>query len=97
MRRKILSTVALLLALTLTVFLGSCDKILGTGSGDNQICEHRDADDNSLCDECGAEYTDGKDVEDEPTCEHRDADDNSLCDKCGEAYTDGKDIEDEPT
>ena len=97
MRRKILSTVALLLALTLTVFLGSCDKILGTGSGDNQICEHRDADDNSLCDKCGEAYTDGKDVEDEPTCEHRDADDNSLCDECGAEYTDGKDVEDEPT
>ena len=60
--------------------LASCD------FGDNPPCEHRDADDNSLCDECGESYSDG----DEPApCGHRDADDNSLCDKCGESYTDG--------
>ncbi len=96
MRRIFLSTTALLLILTLTVFFGSCDKFFNTGDANDQICEHIDADDNSLCDECGEAYTDGKDVEDEPACEHRDADDNSLCDECGEPYTDGKDIEDEP-
>ena len=30
-------------------------------------CQHRDADDNSLCDECGESYTDGKDLPDEHT------------------------------
>ena len=63
----------------------------------NDVCQHRDADDNSLCDKCGESYTDGKDVDDSTPCSHRDADDNSLCDKCGESYTDGKDLPDEHT
>ena len=61
-----------------------------------EVCQHRDADDNLLCDKCGESYTDGKDVEDAPVCQHRDADDNLLCDKCGENYTDGKDVGDAP-
>ena len=31
------------------------------------VCQHRDADDNSLCDKCGESYADGKDIEDEPS------------------------------
>ena len=45
---------ALLVCLLLLFALVSC--------GDNP-CQHRDADDNSLCDYCGESYTDGKDVE----------------------------------
>ena len=61
-------------------------------SDDSQECAHVDADDNSLCDKCGDEFTDGKDLPNgpgTPTCDHRDADDNSLCDKCGDEYSDG--------
>ena len=79
---------ALLICLLLLFTLVSC--------GDDP-CSHRDADDNSLCDECGESYTDGKDVDDSTPCSHRDADDNSLCDNCGESYTDGKDLPDEHT
>ena len=75
---------ALLVCMLLLFTLVSC--------GDDS-CQHRDADDNSLCDNCGESYTDGKDVEGSTPCSHRDADDNSLCDKCGESYTDGKDVE----
>ena len=77
---------ALLVCVLLVFTLVSC--------GDDP-CQHRDADDNSLCDECGESYTDGKDVEGSTPCSHRDADDNSICDTCGEGYTDGKDVEDE--
>ena len=78
---------ALLVCLLLLFALASCD---------DDPCSHRDADDNSLCDNCGESYTDGKDIADSPPCQHRDADDNSICDKCGESYTDGKDIADSP-
>ena len=78
--------------------LMSCILILFTlASCGGNVCQHRDADDNSLCDKCGESYTDGKDVDDSTPCSHRDADDNSLCDKCGESYTDSKDITDEHT
>jgi len=76
---------ALLVCLLILFALASC--------GDDP-CSHRDADDNSLCDNCGESYTDGKDIDDSTPCSHRDADDNSLCDNCGEAYTDGKDVSD---
>ena len=79
---------ALLVCLLLLFALASCD---------DDPCSHRDADDNSLCDNCGESYTDGKDIADSTPCQHRDADDNSLCDKCGESYTDGKDLPDEHT
>ena len=68
-------------------------------------CEHRDENDDGLCDKCGEVYSDG-----EEPCEHRDEnkdeycdicglhyycrhideDDNGLCDKCGEVYSDGE-------
>ena len=79
---------ALLVCVLLVFTLVSC--------GDDP-CQHRDADDNSLCDKCGESYTDGKDINDSTPCQHRDADDNSLCDNCGESYTDGKDLPDEHT
>ena len=72
----------------------SCDSFNPNDLISQIACQHRDADDNSKCDKCGEDYTDGKDVEDEPTpdpCRHRDADDNSKCDKCGEDYTDEED------
>ena len=58
-------------------------------------CEHRDADDDALCDSCGAEFSDGDESVNLP-CEHRDADDDALCDKCAQSFTDGKDVADEP-
>ncbi len=79
---------ALLVCVLLVFALVSCGDV---------PCQHRDADDNSLCDKCGESYTDGKDIADSTPCQHRDADDNSLCDKCGESYTDGKDLPDEHT
>ena len=85
-KNLILFITALFVILSLTLLTG-CE-IPGVS------CQHRDADDNSLCDKCGESYTDGKDVEDSTSCQHRDADDNTLCDKCGESYTDGKDIDD---
>ena len=47
---------ALLVCLLLLFALASCDFV---------PCRHRDADDNSLCDNCGESYTDGKDLPDE--------------------------------
>ena len=49
---------ALLVCILLVFTLVSC--------GDDP-CQHRDADDNSLCDKCGESYTDGKDLPDEHT------------------------------
>lgn len=79
MKTKLILLVCILLTLTLALFtLTSCG------------CDHIDKNDDGKCDECGDEFTDGKDIPD--PCAHRDADDNSLCDKCGAAYTDDKDI-----
>ncbi len=78
------------LTILMLVLLVACNE----GGDTPAVCQHRDADDNSLCDKCGESYTDGIDVTLENTpsvCQHRDADDNALCDKCGEAYTDGID------
>ena len=49
---------ALLVCLLLLFALASCDFV---------PCRHRDADDNSLCDNCGESYTDGKDLPEEHT------------------------------
>ncbi len=97
MKRFLTALISLSLIFVMLLGLASCDLITGgKGPEDEPECQHRDADDNSLCDKCGEVYTDGKDIEDEPECQHRDAEDNSLCDECGEAYADGKDIEDKP-
>jgi hypothetical protein len=58
---------------------------------DAPLCQHRDIDDNGVCDKCEQAYADGKDS---PTCQHRDADDDTICDYCYADYTDGKDIPD---
>ena len=59
--KKLIGTILLLMLLLFTF----------TACGD---CEHLDKNDDGLCDECGAEFTDGKDIAD--PCTHRDADDN---------------------
>ena len=46
--KKLLCVLCLLIALA-SVF-AACDQVL---------CQHRDADDDSLCDKCGEEYIDG--------------------------------------
>ncbi len=79
MKRLLTSLFILILSMALLLALVSC--------GDS--CQHRDADDNSLCDNCQQPYTDGIDI---LPCSHRDADDDSLCDHCGESYEDGIDI-----
>ncbi len=73
--------ITLILCLTMTFSLVACDIPM--------LCQHRDEDDDSLCDKCEEEYTDGIDI---PICQHRDADDDSFCDECEEEYTDGIDI-----
>ena len=54
-------------------------------------CQHRDANDDGLCDKCNAAYTDGAELP-PATCEHRDANDDAFCDNCGEAYEDGAEL-----
>ena len=51
---KRLSLILVILILALALALSSCS---------DPVCQHRDADDDSLCDKCGEEYTDGKDVD----------------------------------
>ena len=82
-----------LMCLVLVFAFASCDLINSLFKPDGE-CEHRDANDDSLCDNCGEEFSDGKDVEDKPECAHRDVNDDNLCDKCGESYSDGVDIPD---
>ena len=55
MKKSIFLLLAVLLCLTLAVALASCND-------DNTVCQHRDADDNALCDKCGESYTDGTDI-----------------------------------
>ena len=80
MKTRAIALLAFLLMLILTFCLCACG---------GEACEHRDRDDNGVCDKCGKEYTDGEDKRD--TCEHSDKDNNSACDECGEEYTDGQD------
>ncbi len=87
--KKIL-ILCLLLAVALCAFT-ACEV---PGGGGAPVCQHRDADDNNLCDKCSVAHADGKDILDEP-CQHRDADDDDLCDECAEPYSDGKDLPDE--
>ena len=89
MKTKFRFLAVLLITLVIAAAFTSCESLLGS------VCQHRDEDDNSLCDKCGKDYEDGRDVEGNPVCQHRDADDNTLCDKCGESYEDGRDKEDE--
>ena len=78
----------LLLLLIFSMVLTSCS--IPGGSGGTAVCQHRDINDDSLCDKCSESYTDGKDLVEQ--CSHRDKDDDNLCDRCDTAYTDGKDV-----
>ena len=79
MKIKLFKVISILVLLTtMLVSLISCQ------------CGHRDANDNTVCDKCGATHTDGKDIPEATVCQHRDVDDNTVCDKCGATYTDGK-------
>ena len=52
--KKALYTVLLcLLVMGALIAFSSCNE---------EVCQHRDADDNSLCDKCSKSYTDGTDV-----------------------------------
>ena len=53
-------------------------------------CNHKDANDDFLCDICGEEYEDGKDA-----CVHRDENDDYVCDVCGDKHDDGPDKPDD--
>ena len=48
--------------------LAACSSTTPTPAPDNTPCQHRDADDNSLCDKCREEYTDGEDGTDDHIC-----------------------------
>ena len=69
------------LCLALLCSLASC----------SMICQHRDEDDNGICDKCETEYSDGVDGT-VYLCQHRDLDDDTHCDKCSAFYSDGMDI-----
>ena len=86
----------LALALLTLPLLASCGGGEPSSGGCGQSYQHKDTDGDGKCDECGEDYTDGKDIPDAPVCQHRDADDDALCDECGDNYTDGKDIPDAP-
>ena len=59
--KKILLIFALILTLSMACLAFTA---CGDDSAENlPSCQHRDADDNSLCDKCGAGYTDEKDVD----------------------------------
>ncbi len=50
-------------------------------------CDHEDKDDNGLCDKCGEDYEDGKDLPDTSVCEHKDENKDHACDNgCGKTF-----------
>ena len=57
MKKCIFRLLISMLAVTLLLCLSSCNFI-----GGKIFCQHRDKDDDSLCDKCDKSYTDGKDV-----------------------------------
>lgn len=77
MKKNLLITLILALALSLALF--SC------GSGD---CTHTDEDENLICDKCGEELDEGGEGEEPLECQHSDIDGNLLCDECGEELED---------
>ena len=85
MKTRIISML-LTIVMILACFSG-CDSLIGDGNTTAE-CQHKDANDDNLCDKCGNDFSDGKDQV-TPQCNHRDADDNFKCDKCGALYTDG--------
>lgn len=86
MKRRCLS---LILMLCMVFSLAACS-FGGTSTGGTAICQHRDVNDDGVCDRCDNPYTDGTDLV--IPCQHRDKDDDGSCDRCEEAYSDGKDI-----
>ena len=62
MKKLLVAFIAMLAIFGFSLSLSSC--------GGKDVCSHRDEDGNLLCDNCGEEYTDGKDVEDEPDHTH---------------------------
>ena len=62
--------IAMALCICIIAAMTGCDVIDGLmqnlGITNTPECEHRDADDDGLCDKCGEEFTDGKDVEPDP-------------------------------
>lgn len=63
---------------------GKCNNAGCEKETSNTPCEHKDADDDEICDNCDRYFSDGCDV-------HRDADDDGRCDKCNFAFSDGCD------
>ena len=71
MKRFIAALFCLILGVLLTVGLVSYNKGNTPNKDDTPaVCQHRDADDNSLCDKCGESYTDGTDVTPPPEHTH---------------------------
>ena len=79
--KKLFLLFALVISITL---LSSCEFLDANGS----FCQHRDMNDDAICDKCDEKYSDGIDKE---LCQHYDADDNGYCDNCLENYSDGAD------
>ena len=67
MKKRIFILLAALLCLVCAFALVSCDEGGALEGETPPACQHRDADDNSLCDKCGESYTDGVDVTEEHT------------------------------
>lgn len=67
----------------------------GTANNDSK-CNHRDADDDYVCDYCGELYFDQNDSTGggnggSNKCDHRDKNDDGICDYCNRLYEDGSD------
>lgn len=79
--KKLFLLFVLVISITL---LASCEFLDANGL----FCQHRDMNDDAICDKCDEKYSDGIDKE---LCQHYDADDNGYCDNCLENYSDGAD------
>ena len=81
---------------------GSADDNGDSEDSEESRCDHRDKNDNGICDKCGAEFSDGDEPStepegpEEPECEHVDANDDNVCDKCGAEFSDGDEPSTEP-
>ena len=60
------------LTILMLVLLVACNE----GGDTPAVCQHRDADDDALCDNCGKDYADGKDIFEDPTEEEPPIEDN---------------------
>ena len=63
----ILLVLTALLCLVCALALTACEE---EPEAPAPVCQHRDADDNALCDKCNESYTDGTDVTVPPTHAH---------------------------